>query len=143
MLRSCKAGYRECIIVLHFFPILCYFAHCITILRFHEFHRNPTEHRQRTPVKRKEAARIAFYKISDCFFQFSPTHLAAVSRKTIWHDHVACHFFCIAGFQHISRKTVSGCDQHIRPIDATQSVCHNRICRIAPIAMKAVGIRLF
>ena len=136
-----QTGYRECIIVLNFFSIFCNVAQCITIICFFDFHGYTADHRQRASVKRSKSALIAFYEIFDCLFQFGSAHLGAVSRKTIWHDHVSRHFFCIAGFQHVSRKTVSGCNQHIRSINVTQSVCHNRICRVPAAAMKAVGIR--
>ena len=60
--------------------------------------------------------------------------------KLVWHNHVACHFFCITGLQYISCKAVSCCNQHIRPINTAQSVCHNRIGFIASTGMETIGI---
>ena len=140
MLWCCKAGYSKSILVLNLFSILYNFTQCITIIRFLNFHRNTTENRQRATVKGNETTPVAFHKVSDSFLQFSPAHLTAVSGKFVWHDHVARHFFCITGLQYISRKAVSCCNQHIRPINTAQSVCHNRIGFIASTGMETIGI---
>ena len=140
MLWCCKAGHSKSILVLNLFSILCNFIQCITIFRFLDFHRNTTEHRQRAAVKGNETTLVAFYKVSDRFLQFCPAHLAAVSGKLVWHDHVARHFFCITGLQYISCKAVCCCNQHICPINTAQSVCHNRIGFIASAGMETIGI---
>ena len=50
---------------------------------------------------------------TDSLFQLCPTHLTAVSQKTIWHDHSACHFFTVFCLQYISCKAVSCCSVFI------------------------------
>ena len=140
MLWYGQTGYRKRIIIPNCFSILCHFLQRITIRRFPDLRRNPADHWQRTAVKGTKTSLPAFHKASDRFFQFGPTQLTSVSRKSVWHDHGARHFFRISCLPHISRKAVCCRDQHIRTINTAQSVCHNRICRIAPTGMKTVGI---
>ena len=105
--RYRQTGYSKPVIVPNCFSILCNFIQRIAIVIFPDLHRNAADHRQRAPVKGNETSLIAFYKVSDCFFQFRPAHCTFVSPKTIWHDHSACHFFTVLCLQYISCKAVS------------------------------------
>ena len=140
MLWNCKAGDREGILRLNRFSIPCDSAHGIAAVRFLDVHGNAAEHRQRAAVKGNKAPRIARNKVPNRFNQLRPAHGAAVCAKTVGHKHVGCHFFGISCLQHIARKAVSRCNQHIRPVNAAQRVCHDGISGIASLGVKPVGV---
>ena len=71
------------------FQEMCIRDRCITIIRFPDFYRNTTEHRQRATVKGDKASLVAFYEVSDRFLQsVSYTHLSLMLRPEAFFLHL-------------------------------------------------------
>ena len=140
MLRYGQAGHGKQVVIRNLLSVLGDLVQPIALAGFPDLHGNAAEHRQGATVKGNEAPLVALHEVFDRLFQLRPGHGGAVGQETVWHDHTGCHFFRIIRVQHTAREAVSRGDQHICSVNPPQGVGHNRIGRIPPTGMEAVGI---